>query len=408
MAAPKIRFKKNDGSDYPAPSKRKLSELTEQYKVRNKSRRDLMIYSVNNKVGFLPQSEQFDSAGYLEDTDTSIYMIVPPNHFAYNPARINIGSIGYQNLGHDVQVSSLYEVFSTNDELNDNYLHHWFNAPYFNKMVHRLQEGGVRLYFYYDKLCELDIYLPCLEEQQKIADFLSDVDELINASEDEITNLEMQKKAAMKKIFSQEVRFKKPDGSEFPEWEEQPLKVLFPHIRNGFVGTVTDCFTDKEDGIRYLEGTNIHDGAISDNVEVYVTKEFDIKHMKSKLKADDIVMVQSGHVGDCAVIKGQYIGANCHALIILSNGGKCCSDFFVDYFHSPKGIKKISVISTGNTVKHILASAMQDFIVPVPCLKEQRLIADFLSTFDEAINAAKEELTKYRELKKGLLQQMFI
>ena len=100
----------------------------------------------------MPQSEQFDEAGYLNGADTSIYMIAPPNTFAYNPARLDVGSIGYQNVGHDVQISSLYEVFSTNDEIDDTFLWYWFHSEIFKREVFRLKEGGVRQYFYYDKL----------------------------------------------------------------------------------------------------------------------------------------------------------------------------------------------------------------------------------------------------------------
>lgn len=113
MNEPKLRFKADDGSQFPDWEEKKLGDITSQYKVRNKKRLPLEIYSVNNIVGFIPQSEQFDDAGYLKDTDTSIYMIVPPKHFAYNPARLDVGSIGYQYLDRDVQVSSLYEVFET-------------------------------------------------------------------------------------------------------------------------------------------------------------------------------------------------------------------------------------------------------------------------------------------------------
>ena len=159
------------------------------------------IYSVNNIVGFIPQSEQFDDAGYLKDTDTSIYMIVPPKHFAYNPARLDIGSIGYQYLDHDVQVSSLYEVFETSDLVNDNFLWSWFHTHYFNNVVKRLQEGGVRLYFYYDKMQEVKIELPSLPEQQKIADCLSSLDEVIEKQKATLAAWEEMKKGLLQQMF---------------------------------------------------------------------------------------------------------------------------------------------------------------------------------------------------------------
>lgn len=196
-----VRFKADDGSDFPEWEEKKLGDITSQYKVRNKKRLPLEIYSVNNIVGFIPQSEQFDDAGYLKDTDTSIYMIVPPKHFAYNPARLDIGSIGYQYLDHDVQVSSLYEVFETSDLVNDNFLWSWFHTHYFNNVVKRLQEGGVRLYFYYDKMQEVKIELPSLPEQQKIADCLSSLDEVIEKQKATLAAWEEMKKGLLQQMF---------------------------------------------------------------------------------------------------------------------------------------------------------------------------------------------------------------
>lgn len=203
------------------------------------------------------------------------------------------------------------------------------------------------------------------------------------------------------------LRFKADDGSEFPEWEEKKLGNLFPYIRNGFVGVVTDYFCSRDEGVEYIEGTNIHDGYIDDVIDLYVTHEFDERHINSRLKKDDIVMVQSGHVGECAVVGSHHENANCHALIVMSNGGHVVSEFYVAYFYSGSGKNVISFIQTGNTVKHILASEMKKIIVPYPSLPEQRKIASFLSTIDEIIQSTESELTAWQERKKGVMQKIF-
>lgn len=160
----------------------------------------------------------------------------------------------------------------------------------------------------------------------------------------------------------------------------------FPFIRNGFVGTVTPFFSDKDNGIRYIEGTNIHNGRISNNKTVYVTKDFHNKYKKNELKKDDILMVQSGHVGETAVVGNEYEGANCHALIIMSNAGKCNSHFINYYFQTTEGKNKLKKITTGGTIKHILASAMKKFLIPVPPLEEQERIVAILDRFDALCN----------------------
>ena len=160
------------------------------------------------------------------------------------------------------------------------------------------------------------------------------------------------------------------------------IDILFPYIRNGFVGTVTKHFSDKETGVRYLEGTNIHNGVISDNEELYVTKEFHNKHIKNELKADDILMVQSGHIGDCAVVGEKYEGANCHALIIMSNGGQCISKFYVHYFHTIEGVRHLKPAITDGNLKHVLAGKMSYVKVPFPPIEMQKHITMVLDHFE--------------------------
>lgn len=115
----------------------------------------------------------------MKDTDRKAYNIVQPNSFAYNPARINVGSIGYYEGSENVIVSSLYEVFQTDKYVNDRFLWHWLKSDQLPRWIEKLQEGSVRLYFYYDKLCECQLHLPSLEEQEKIAAYIDSLDHLI-------------------------------------------------------------------------------------------------------------------------------------------------------------------------------------------------------------------------------------
>ena len=160
-----------------------------------------MPYAITNEHGFIPQNEAHEDFGYMKDTDRKAYNIVKPNSFAYNPARINIGSIGYYEGTENVIVSSLYEVFQTKEFINDRYLWHWFKTDEFTKWIGRLQEGSVRLYFYYDKLCECRMMMPSIDEQRKIANYLDILDHLITLHQrkrDELLNI---KKFMLQNMF---------------------------------------------------------------------------------------------------------------------------------------------------------------------------------------------------------------
>ena len=180
-------FPKN-GSLYPeirfagftdAWEQRELSRITFPAGQRNKDDLDLEPYAITNDSGFIPQKDAHDEFGYMENTDRKAYIIVPPNSFAYNPARINVGSIGYYEGAESVIVSSLYEVFQTADCVDDKFLWYWLKSDDFPKWIEKLQEGSVRLYFYYDKLCECKMMMPSVEEQRKISSYLTHLDNLI-------------------------------------------------------------------------------------------------------------------------------------------------------------------------------------------------------------------------------------
>lgn len=158
---------------------RKFSEFTWDAGKRNKENLDLEPYAITNEHGFIRQCDVHDEFGYMKDTDRKAYNIVQPNSFAYNPARINVGSIGYYQGAKSVIVSSLYEVFQTADYVNDRFLWQWFKSDNLLKWIEKLQEGSVRLYFYYDKLCECQLYMPSLEEQKRISSYFDNLDHLI-------------------------------------------------------------------------------------------------------------------------------------------------------------------------------------------------------------------------------------
>jgi len=155
---------------------RKFSEITYLSGIKNKENKPYESYSISNEFGFIPQNEQFEHGGTMKTADKSMYYIVTQNSFAYNPARINVGSIGYYDKPDNVIVSSLYEVFKTTEIVNDKFLWHWFKSNQFNHLIEKYQEGGVRLYFYYDKLCKGAIELPTINEQNKISNLLNGLD----------------------------------------------------------------------------------------------------------------------------------------------------------------------------------------------------------------------------------------
>ena len=180
---------------------RKLKDITYPAGEKNRENLPLDSYSITNEHGFIPQDERFENGGTMREADKKMYYIVSPHSFAYNPARINIGSIGYQNTDKNVIVSSLYEVFKTSDDVDDRLLWYWFKSSYFQILIEQFQEGGVRLYFYYDKLCMGTLSLPSFEEQHKIGKYLDTYDNLITLRQEKINQLTKLKTTFLKNMF---------------------------------------------------------------------------------------------------------------------------------------------------------------------------------------------------------------
>ena len=187
---------------------RKFSDITFPSGEKNRNNLPYESYSITNENGFVPQDEKFENGGTMRDADKRMYYIVSPQSFAYNPARINVGSIGYQNTSKNVIVSSLYEVFKTTEEVDDRFLWHWFKSDDFQKLIVQLQEGGVRLYFYYDKLCMGSIALPCLEEQHQIGVYLDSLDHLITLHQRKKEVITNQRKTLQQYLLNGIVRIK--------------------------------------------------------------------------------------------------------------------------------------------------------------------------------------------------------
>lgn len=122
---------------------------------------------------------QFDG-GRLDDLDKKSYKLVEPKEFVYNPARINVGSIAFNNLGETVIVSSLYVVVKMSDNLNNDFILQFIKSPKFIKEVKRNTEGSVREYLFYENFSNIQFpYTKSFKEQTQIGNFFKQFDDTI-------------------------------------------------------------------------------------------------------------------------------------------------------------------------------------------------------------------------------------
>lgn len=168
------------------------------------------------------------------------------------------------------------------------------------------------------------------------------------------------------------------------DWEQRKLGNVYKTIGNAFVGTATPYYVDN--GHFYLESNNVKEGQINRNTEVFINDEFYERQKDKWLHAGDMVMVQSGHVGHAAVVPEELNNTAAHALIMFKNPKMKVEPYFLNYqYQTIKAKKQIDNITVGNTIKHILASSMQEFVVNMPRYAEQKQIAQFFRNFDHLI-----------------------
>lgn len=194
---PRVRFKGFEG-EWGNVS---LGEETYPAGIKNHDNLPLESYSISNEYGFIPQNVQFENGGTMATADKRMYYIVSKNSFGYNPARINVGSLGYYTGDNNVIVSSLYEIFKTSDRICDTFLLYWFKTSTFQKLIEQYQEGGVRFYFFYDKLCMCHTLIPSYEEQQKIANYFINLDTQITLQTQRLEKLKQIKSACLDNMF---------------------------------------------------------------------------------------------------------------------------------------------------------------------------------------------------------------
>ena len=157
-----------------------------------------------------------------------------------------------------------------------------------------------------------------------------------------------------------------------------------------------------------MESNNVKDGQINHNSEIFINDEFYEKQKDKWLHTGDMVMVQSGHVGHAAVIPEELDNTAAHALIMFRNPKEEIEPYFLNYeYQTDKAKKKIENITTGNTIKHILASDMQEFVVDVPKYEEQKVIAGYFCNLDNLITLHQRKCDEMKKMKKFMLQKMF-
>ena len=183
----------------------RLGDILQEKSIKNTSNVNLVL-SVTNKQGFVAQKDYFEQE--VASNDTSNYKVVYKDEFAYNPARINVGSIAMLEKFEIGILSPMYVVFKCLEKVDNCFFRYWLESHNFIGVLHRYLSGSVRETLSFNDMKTMHIFLPTLAEQKKIAQVLSACDKEIELLKSKFQCLKTQKKGLMQRLLNGEVRVK--------------------------------------------------------------------------------------------------------------------------------------------------------------------------------------------------------
>ena len=393
MNEPKLRFKADDGSQFPDWEEKKIGDITLSHNAGVYIAKDNYGTGTNIiGVGDIYESDVINGKQYrLAPVDSDEYILdegdlvygessLVPEGIARTVCISAAGkgtAFAWHTRRYKVDRTIINPYFLT---LQVNYAKRVRN--HLMRVCTRNALTGMTTNEYFGT----KVSVPCLPEQQKIAEFLSTIDTVIKKQKETVSAWEERKKGVMQKLFSQEVRFKADDGSEFPEWEEKNVEDVCS------VSTGKGNTQDKVDTGAY---------------RFYVRSPI-IEHSDSYLFDEEAVITVGDGVGTGKVfhyVKGKY---NLHQRCYRMYDFRDVTGKYFYYFFSTNFYRRVKSMSAKTSVDSVRMEMITKMKILVPCLAEQRKIADCLSSLDEVIEKQKATLAAWEELKKGLLQQMFV
>ena len=372
-----------------------LGDITENFNLRNKDKIQYPMFSVTNDRGFVPQSEQFEGRDMVGE-DIKAYKIIHTNDFAYNPARINVGSIAMYTGEKPCMISSLYVCFKTIKEVNNEWLMQLLKTPKMNYYYNVNGEGGVRVYLFYPNFARIRMSIPKIEEQKKIAKLLNLIDERIatqNKIIDKLQSLikgimvELQKqgvnKGTWKKVFLSDVL------TERNERNTNLFQVFSVSVSQGVVNQVD-----------YL-GRSF---AAKDTSKYNVVHYGDLVYTKSPTGSFPYGIVKQSLSLENVAVSPLYGVYKPKSLAV----GAYLHEYFMSEINTHNYLHPLIQKGAKNTINITNQRFLENCVLLPTNINELLQISKLLRSLNNKIKYQQDILQQYQKQKQYLLRQMFI
>lgn len=372
----------------------RLGDYISEFSVKNHLDESIPVYSVTNDRGFCSGYFNKDVAS----KDKTTYKIVPRGYFAYNPSRINVGSIAWQNSAERVIVSPLYVVFKVSDKLDRQYLLHYLKSDVGMTFIKAHAAGSVRDSLKFSDLKELPIHVVPLEKQRKIARTLDKLDALISQCHQQANSFDTLVKSRFVEMFG--------DPVSNPHRFEQVALSQLAEIKIGPFGSLLHKEDYIEGGHPLLNPSHISEGRIVPDDKLTVSDSKYAEMEAYHLHTGDIVMGRRGEMGRCAVVPDEGYLCGTGSLLIRTKG-EVTADYLEKVISFPTFKKTIEDMAVGQTMPNLNVPIVSSFQIIKPPIDVQRRYYAFVAEADKSKLAVKQSLEKLETLKKSLMQQYF-
>ncbi|EHR6434468.1 TPA: restriction endonuclease subunit S [Vibrio parahaemolyticus] len=378
------------------------------------------VLTISAQHGLVSQTEYFKRS--VAAKDLTGYYLLQKGDFAYNKSYSKgypMGAIKPLKLYEQGVVSTLYICFKTKNGFSSDYFEHYFESGSLNSEVSKIaQEGGrahgllnvsVKEFFR-----DVRLMVPTLPEQQKIADFLSSVDELIAAEERKLDEIRAHKKGLMQRLLPTEGETKpKERFSQFVasgEWSEQKLGNKSLKVGSGITPKGGDK-NYKREGRPFVRSQNIGWGQLLLDDIAYIDEETHSTFLSSEIILDDVLLnITGASIGRCAIANDFLVKGNVnqHVCIIRLDKAELNPSYLCQYILSDRGQSQIDSFQAGGNRQGLNFGQIRSFSIPVPpTIQEQEKIANCLSSIDVLVNCQMEKIGSLKAHKKALVQQLF-
>ena len=404
MEKPKIRFKGYQ-EDW---EQRKLGEVFKEYSEKNHT--ELPALTIIQGGGTVKREESDRNLMY-DESNLSNYKMVRKDDFI-----VHLRSFegGLEKSLLDGIISPAYHTFHS-DVADSRFYYPYFRSHEFIKPkvfqhVYVIRDGrsidiaGMKT---------IEIPYTSIEEQRKIGDYLESLDHLITLHQRKCEEMKTLKKYMLQKMFPQngqsvpQIRF-----SGFTEdWEQRKLSELATmHARIGWQNLRTSEFLDAGDYM-LITGTDFEDGKVNYSTCHYVEKERYDQDKNIQIKNGNILITKDGTLGKVAYVEGLSLPATLNAGVFnveVKDENETDSKYLFQFLKAPFLMDYVSKKATGGTIKHLNQNILVDFPIATPSRAEQVRIGEYFSTLDDLITLHQQKCDELRNIKKFMLQNMFI